>query len=317
MKRLAACLALALVVLVPACTGKAASRKLRIAVVPKALNNPVFNYAKIGAERAAAELGNVEVIWNGAEFADPVRQKEIVEEFVKDGVDGIAISVLDADYVTAAIDKAVDAGIPVITWDSDAPRSKRSAFYGVDDFAAGQVLARETAKILNGNGTVAIVTSGGAANLQKRLEGVKAALLAFPGIKIVETFDIQEDPVRCTEAIATGTRRYPDLGAWISVGGWPVFSRHVLASVDPTKTKYIGFDTIGPAPELLKEGKVQVLLGQKYFGWGAEPLRMLVRMARENHKPSSTFINSGVDVVTASNIESYLVEWNRLERGDN
>ena len=81
--------------------------------------------------------------------------------------------------------------------------------------------------------------------------------------------------IRCAEIIATGSRRYPDLAAWISVGGWPVFTRNALAAVDSSKTKVISFDTIDPALDLLREGKVQVLLGQKYFGWGSESVKLL------------------------------------------
>jgi ribose transport system substrate-binding protein len=55
-------------------------------------------------------------------------------------VDGIAISTLNADFLTETINRAVDAGIPVVTWDSDAPRSKRQAFYGVDDFESGRIM---------------------------------------------------------------------------------------------------------------------------------------------------------------------------------
>jgi ribose transport system substrate-binding protein len=316
MKRVAPIVVVAALAVAAACAGVSGSRKLRIAVIPKALNNPVFNYAKTGAERAAAELGNVEVIWNGPENADEVRQKEIVESLVEEGVDGIAISVLDPDYLTGAINHAVDEGIPVITWDSDAPNSKRAAFYGVDDYGSGEILGREAARLLGGQGTVAIVTSGAATNLQQRTKGAKAALAHHPGIRLVETCDIKEDPMRCVQLISEGTRRYPDLGAWISVGGWPVFSRHVLSAVDPARTKVVSFDTIPPAPVLLKEGKVQVLLGQKYFGWGAEPVKLLAAMARDNRQPSSTFINSGVDVVTPDNVDTYMLAWARLERGE-
>ena len=70
------------------------------------------------------------------------------------------------------INRAIDQGIPVITWDSDAPKSKRIAFYGVDDFESGKILGQEAIKLLNGKGTVAIITSFGATNLQRRLDGV-------------------------------------------------------------------------------------------------------------------------------------------------
>ena len=77
--------------------------------------------------------------------------------------------------------------------------------------------------------------------------GVRDALKAAPGIEIVEAYDIKEDAVRCAEIIATGSRRYPDLGAWLSVGGWPVFTRNALAGVDSSKTKVISFDTVESA----------------------------------------------------------------------
>jgi len=314
MKRLALCIVIGLVAIAGCARESSGPRRLRFAVIPKALDIPVFNYAKVGAERAAAELGNVDIIWRGPERADELRQKEIVESFITQRVDGIAISVLNADFLTSTIDRAVDAGIPVVTWDSDAPSSKRLAFYGVDDFRSGQIMGEEADRLLGGKGTIAIITSLGAANLRRRLEGVQSALAKSPGLKIVETYDIKEDPVRCAEIIATGTNRYPDLGAWISVGGWPVFTRNALAAVDPARTKVISFDTIPPAPEILKSGKAQVLLGQKYFGWGSEPVKLLNDIVA-GRRPPNRIIDSGVDIVTPQNVDQYLEQWARLERG--
>src|SRR5215471_11115217 len=190
-----------------ACGGgmpKAASsaKKLRFAVIPKSLDIPVFNYAKIGAEREAATRGDVEVIWRGPENADQLRQKEILESFITQHVDGIAISCLNGDFLTDTINRAVDSGIPVVTWDADAPNSKRAAFYGVDDLAAGRILGEQAAALLGGKGKVAIITSYGATNLERRLQGVREALAKYPEIRIVETYDIKEDPVHCGEIIA-------------------------------------------------------------------------------------------------------------------
>jgi len=291
-----------------------AAKKYRFAVIPKSLDLPVFNYARVGAERKAKELGNVEILWRGPETADQLRQKEILESFITQGVDGIAISSLNGDFLTETIDRAVAAGIPVVTWDADAPKSKRIAFYGVDDVAAGRIMGEEAARLLGGKGKIAIITSVGATNLQRRLEGVREALAKQPGMKIVEVYDIKEDSVRCAEIIAAGSRRYPDLGAWISVGGWPVFTRNALDAVDPAKTKFISFDTIPPAPDLLREGKVQVLLGQKYFGWGSEPVRILSEY-KAGKPPATAIVDSGVDVVTKDNVDAYVETWKKLEAG--
>lgn len=304
-----------IVVCATACSsGPAAGTKpkLRFAVIPKSLDIPVFNYAKVGAEREAAKRGDVEVIWRGPENADQLRQKEILESFITQRVDGIAISCLNGDFLTDTINKAVEAGIPVVTWDADAPKSKRLAFYGVDDLAAGRILGEQAAALLGGNGKVAIITSVGAVNLEQRLAGVREALAKHPGIEVVETYDIKEDPVRCGEIIASGTNRYPDLGAWISVGGWPVFTRNALEAVPP-QTKVISFDTIPPAPDLLKAGKVQVLLGQKYFGWGSESVRLLAEI-KAGRMPPSPIIDSGVDLITSANVDAYVVSWKAMEQ---
>jgi ribose transport system substrate-binding protein len=290
-----------------------APRKYRFAVIPKSLNLPVFDYARTGAQRAAAALGNVEVIWRGPETGDQLKQKEILESFITQRVDGIAISCLNGDFLTDTINRAIDSGIPVVTWDADAPNSKRLAFYGVDDRAAGRIMGEEAVKLLNGKGTVALMTTIGATNLQRRLDGVKDVLATAPGIRIVETFDVKEDTVKAAELIATGTNRYPGLGAWISVGGWPVFTRNALTPV-PAGTHVISFDTIEPAPQLLKEGRVQILIGQKYFGWGEEPVKLLAGI-KAGKMPPQTIIDSGVDVVRADNVDAYIAQFKKLEQG--
>jgi ribose transport system substrate-binding protein len=312
LKRLSLLFLLSIVAIATACgAAPEGPRKLRFALIPKALDIPVFNYANQGAQRQAAEFGDVEVIYRGPDRADELKQKEVLESFISQKVDGIAISVLNAEFLAGTIDKAVDAGIPVVTWDSDAPASKRFAFYGVDDFKSGQAMGRAAAELLDGKGTVAYLTSLGANNLARRLEGVQDILKQYPDIRVVETYDVKEDSVRAAELIASGTNRYPDLGAWISVGGWPVFTQNALAPV-PATTKVISFDTNPPAPDLVKAGKAHVLIGQKYFGWGSETVRLL-RDAVNGKRPATPIIDSGVDVVDAKNVDEYMALWKKME----
>ncbi len=307
--------ALALTMVASACSSAPNSpRQLRFALIPKALHIPVFDYARTGAERAARTIGGIEILWRGPESTDEIRQKEILESFIAQRVDGIAVSCLNGDLLTDAIDRAVDAGIPVVTFDSDAPRSKRLAFYGVNDSEAGRALGDGLAKLLGGRGRVALITSLGADNLQKRLDGAREALARYPAIRIVETFDVRDDPVRVAEIIATGVQRYPDLDGWLSVGGWPVFMRNALDPIDPARTKFVAFDTIPPAPDLLRAGKVQLLVGQKYFGWGEESVRLLKGIV-DGNRPQEVYHYSGMDVVTRDNVDAYVAQWQRWEQG--
>ena len=93
---------------------------------------------------------------NAPASADQLKQKEILESYITQRVDGIAISALNGDFLTDTINRAIDAGIPVVTWDSDAPKSKRQAFYGVDDMASGRIMGEEAVKMLGGKGSVAL-----------------------------------------------------------------------------------------------------------------------------------------------------------------
>ena len=113
--------------------------------------------------------------------------------------------------------------------------------------------------------------------------------------------------------IATGTNRYPKLGAWVSVGGWPVFSSNALNPVPPT-TKFVSFDTVPQALALLRAGKVQVLLGQKYFGWGSESIKLLNDIVK-GQKPANPIVDSGVDVVTAATVDASEAQWKAMAAG--
>ncbi len=61
----------------------------------------------------------------------------------------------------------------------------------------------------------------------------------------------------------------------------------------------------------MREGKVHVLLGQKYFGWGSESVRLL-RDLKKGQQPASTIIDSGVDVVTKENVDAYELQWKKM-----
>jgi ribose transport system substrate-binding protein len=296
-----------------AATTPANKPKYRFAVMPKSLEQAMFKHAKAGAERAAAALGNVEILWRGPETADRARQKEMLEAFVAQKVDGVAISCTDGDFLTETINKAVEAGIPVVTWESDAPKSKRQAFYGIDDAATGKVLGEEAAKLLGSKGTVAVLTSLGAPSLGRRVEGVQEAMKGHAGIKVVEVYDVKEDPARASETIASATQRYPDLGAFISVAGWPPLTRKALDPVDPARTKFLSFDTVAPALEVMAAGKVQVLIGQKYFGWGSESVKILGDI-KAGKPPAQPIVDAGVDVVTPANLAQYQEAWAKLEK---
>src|SRR6266568_3454555 len=124
----------------PNASGEPAKRKIVIGFIGKSLANDVFQAAQSGAQAAAKELGtkynvDVEVEVRTPNDEDATKQAEAVEALTRRGVDGIALSCSEANTVTPSIDKAVGKGVAVMCFDSDAPNSKRFAYYGTDDKA--------------------------------------------------------------------------------------------------------------------------------------------------------------------------------------
>src|SRR6202008_4604916 len=96
----------------------------------------------------------------------------------------ILLSASDAGKLVTAIDDAVARGVPVMTFDSDVPNSKRFSFYGGDDAAMGNQVVAELAKQMGGKGKIAILGGNqNAPNLQKRVQGAKDEAAKFPGIQ--------------------------------------------------------------------------------------------------------------------------------------
>jgi len=150
-----------------------------IAMIAKSSTNPVFLSGRAGAEAAAKELSqssgvDVKIDWLTPPNEDAAVQAQRIAQAVNTGADAILFAASDAGKVVGAINEAVDRGVPVMTFDSDVPQSKRFSFYGGDDAAMGRQVVAELATQMGGRGKIAILGGNqNAPNLQKRVKGVK------------------------------------------------------------------------------------------------------------------------------------------------
>src|SRR5688572_26911005 len=109
-----------------------------------------------------------------------------IAQAVRDRASAILISCSDPARTTGAINNAVERGVPMMTFDSGVAASRRLGVYGVDDEKLGRTVMRELDAQLRKSGPVAILGgSADAANLRKRVEGVKKEAGLYPGIQVV------------------------------------------------------------------------------------------------------------------------------------
>ena len=256
--------------------------KITIAMIAKSSTNPVFLAARTGAERAAEELSKehgiqVTVNWLTPPQEDGQIQAQRIQQAVNDGADAILISCSDAGKVTGAIDDAVARGVAVMTFDSDAPQSKRFAYYGVDDMKTGQQTMAELATIMGGKGKVAILAGNqNAPNLQNRVKGAKEEAAKHPGMTVIGTFNHIETPQDAAAEVVRVNNAYPDIQGWAMIGGWPLFARSLITDLNPAKVKVASVDALPAQLEYVEKGIVPVLLAQSVYLWGDMGVRTIV-----------------------------------------
>jgi ribose transport system substrate-binding protein len=247
---------------------------LKIALIAKSSTNPVFLSARSGAEAAARDLSAkhgvaVEVAWLTPPQEDGQVQAQRIAQAVNEGADAIVLSCSDAGKVTGAINDAVARGLAVMTFDSDAPQSKRFAFYGVDDLKTGKSVMAELATQMGDKGKVAVLCGNqNAPNLQKRVQGVKEEAGRHPGIQIVGVFPNIETPQDAAAEVIRVNNAYPEIQGWAMVGGWPLFTQTLLKEIDPKRMKIVAVDALPVELPYVEKGLAPVLLAQPTYLWG-------------------------------------------------
>jgi ribose transport system substrate-binding protein len=261
----------------------AAVSPFRIAMIAKSASNPSFLASRLGAENRAralsAELGRpIELEWLTPPREDAALQVQRIAQAVAEKVGAILLSCSDVRTVTPAIDDAVAHGVPVMTFDSDAPDSRRFATCGVDDFKAGQSVMKELAQLIPRRGKVAVLAGNpNAPNLRRRVEGVMNEAAHHPGLTMLGPFFHVETPQDATAAVIRAEAAHPDIAGWAMVGGWPLYTQTLLHEIESRTPKLmapglvpviVSINAIPPQLLYVEKGLAPVLLAQPTYLWG-------------------------------------------------
>ncbi|KUP91830.1 rhamnose ABC transporter substrate-binding protein [Tritonibacter horizontis] len=191
---------------------------IRIALVVKALGIGFFEAAAKGAEEAAEELGNVEVIYTGPTDTTAEGQIEVINSLIAQQVDAIAVSANDTDALVPALKKAMQRGITVISWDSGvAPEGRQLHLNPSSNPLIGNMIIKMAADELPEGGKVAVLSATTTSTNQNIwIEEMNKVLGDYEGIEVVGTV-YGDDLADKSYREATGLMQtYPDLDAIIA-----------------------------------------------------------------------------------------------------
>ena len=208
--------------------GPAAEAKDKVfALVPKNMNNPFFDQARDGCQKAAAEIGGIECYYIGpGEHGGGDEQFQMVQDLIAKKVDGLAVSVANAPAIAKAAAAAKAAGIPVVTWDSDLldqDHGLRATYIGTVNTEIGKEIAKRAMELKPDGGTYCIQSGGpSAVNMNERMKGMLETLPAdkwkqVAGCPLYNNDDFPLSIVQMTDILA----KYPDLDAMLNAGGAP------------------------------------------------------------------------------------------------
>lgn len=283
------------------------------------LQVPYWKAAAAGFANAATPM-KVRFDVMGPQTFDPKAERDAFDQAVQKKATGILVDVTDATLFKDSIDKAVAAGIPVITIDSDAPASKRLFFIGTNNYQAGLVGGQRLATELKGKGNVVVFTMPDQPNLAERLNGYKAALAKTPDIKITRVVDIQGDPrIAFDTATQIVGKERDKVDAFVCLeaqSGKEVAG--VLDSYHVTGKVVMAMDTDPETLEWIQKGAIAATIGQKPYTMAFVGMEMLDNLY--HHKPSSldtdwsknsyspipSFVDTGSALIDKSNADSFI-----------
>lgn len=286
--------------LMPGCRKK----KDTYALVPKSIGQIYWEACQRGMEKAAEEEG-IKGYFTGPPTTDIAKQIDIIENLIVQGVKGIGISPNDPTAVKDVISRAVKQGIPVVTFDSDAPESQRMAYIGTDNKGAGKVAGETLAKFMEGKGEFAILTGGlGAHNLNLRIEGFQEAIKNYPEMKEIALEPDDDDSEKATAIAENLLISHPNLAGFfgVSAPGAPGAARAVKDANKVGKVIIVGFDDTPECRAYIKEGVIQATIAQRPFDMGYRAIKVLVE-ANKGNKPKEKIIDTGVLVITKDNLK--------------
>lgn len=269
--------------------------------------HPFFEPVTVSAEAYAKKMG-YKVITRAPEGVGVNQQIEIMENLIAMKVDGIAIVPTDPDALAPYIDKAIDAGIPTICFESDNQESKRLAFLGTYNYNAGRHLGSIVGRELNGKGTMIICTGlPTQRSLNERIQGIEDELAEnFPGVKILDIQTGQGDPNLTVNVIETQIQAYPDFDVFTSIDatGGPA-AVAIWKSLGWTKDdhKIITFDDMEENVQGVRDGQVTSIVSQKQWLWGELIIKTLDDILDGKTVADST--DTGTVEITIANVDTY------------
>ncbi|WP_298029197.1 substrate-binding domain-containing protein [uncultured Dysosmobacter sp.] len=276
-------------------------------------------FEPIGADAEEyAKTNNCTIITKAPDSSNAQQQIEIMENLISMNVDGIAIGPTDTSALVPTINKAIEKGIKVICFESEAPDSDALAFIGTDNYKAGRHLGEVIGKNLNGEGKIVILTGLPTQfSLNERIRGIEEYLAEkYPNIQVVDTQPSEGDPQKAVTCTENMIQAHPDFDALIGIDatagpaaasvwkakGWQDDPDHLILTFDDMEDNLQG----------VRDGYIKAIVAQRQTTWAEQIIDTLNALC--DGESVEAYNDTGSVEITINNIDTYVDEPSYVEK---
>jgi simple sugar transport system substrate-binding protein len=292
--------------------------KWKFVFVNHVTTNPFFVPTQYGIQDACALLG-CDYQWVGSETSDTGQMVNSFNAAIAAKADGIAVAITDTAAFDGPVQKALDAGIPVVAYNADAPaggKNKRMAYIGQDLFLSGVQMGRRMVELVPQGDIVGFIATLGQLNIQPRIDGAKQAIeQSGKPVKftVIETGSQLNDELSRIEAYYLGHTNLKGMcavDAGSTQGVSQIMEKYQLASKGVHAG---GYDLLEKTLQEIKAGNLDFTIDQQPYLQGFYPVTQLFmyKLSGGLQQPSDT--NTGLLFVTKNNVNAYLSTKTRFE----
>jgi ribose transport system substrate-binding protein len=274
-----------------------------------------WTIARKGVEKADAELADVTAEFKIPPNGTAAEQRQIVDDLLARGIEGIAISPVDPDNQTGLINDVSQKTL-VFTQDSDAPNSQRACYVGTDNVAAGREAGKLIKEALPSGGKIMVfVGKLDARNAAERLQGIKEELNGS-NVTIIGTRTDDTDRVRAKANVSDALVKEQDVAALVGLWSYngPAILNAVREAGKTGQVKIIAFDEEDETLAGIKAGAIYGTVVQQPFEFGYQAIKLMAAALKGDRSqiPASKQLFVPTKIIKQDTVEAFTKEINQL-----
>ncbi|AZK47363.1 sugar-binding protein [Paenibacillus lentus] len=252
------------------------TKRYHIVLIEQERYHPYWEMVEKGAEQAAEEYA-IDIEFAGAVRNNMDEQLNLLEKAIAARVDAIIVQGLNEEKFTPLIDKAVARGVPVVTIDTDAPESKRLAYVGTDNVAAGERLGRLVVKTTGGSGKIGVIIGSELAESQlQRLDGLRQVVDQYSRLEIVAVRSSNISHMEAIQQASEMLRNHPEISIMVGTSATDALGMLQAAkSLKRDELTIIGFDNQKETLAAIRNGEIQATVAQQPYLMGRTAVKLL------------------------------------------